>query len=424
MRECEPAVRGSGRSTEHDPLVIEARIRAAVSAVASGDHGRLLVELVALTPPDLPQFAALVDDRLRRLHDSAISELWERGWQPADVQRVVARNAGPRHGLAAARAVLTEAEQYPSATVDRRWLGQLRDLELLLASEPRREELTRLGVLDREIAVLAAFLRLPRLPRLCPLPGQAHPERAGEAHRSGGGSDPRMLVRVRGLLAKAESTSFEEEAEALSAKAQELMSRHSIDVALVESGSSHGPSAPSGIRIGLESPYASAKATLIGAVAAANKCRTVRCEDLGFVTVFGYEPDLEATELLYTSLLVQATTAMGPAERRAGSAAQSRKRAFRHSFLVGYASRIGERLREAARGAAEEAIVEHGGSLLPVLASRKAAVDDATRQAFPELRIHRTTISHGSGYYAGRVAADDASLSTSARLGRTREKSA
>ena len=37
-----------------------------------------------------------------------------------------------------------------------------------------------------------------------------------------------MLERVRALLAKAESTTFPEEADALTAKAQQLMTRHAL----------------------------------------------------------------------------------------------------------------------------------------------------------------------------------------------------
>lgn len=45
--------------------------------------------------------------------------------------------------------------------------------------------------------------------------------------------DDRVLARVRALLAKAESTEFPDEAEALLAKAQALISRHAIDRAAV-----------------------------------------------------------------------------------------------------------------------------------------------------------------------------------------------
>jgi hypothetical protein len=42
--------------------------------------------------------------------------------------------------------------------------------------------------------------------------------------------------QVRALSAKAESTSFEHEADALTAKAQEFMARHAIDEAVAQTG--------------------------------------------------------------------------------------------------------------------------------------------------------------------------------------------
>ena len=61
--------------------------------------------------------------------------------------------------------------------------------------------------------------------------------------------DRRVLDRVRGLLTKAESTEFPAEAEALTAKAQELMARHSIEQAMVEArcGASGPRSAPTSV---------------------------------------------------------------------------------------------------------------------------------------------------------------------------------
>ena len=60
---------------------------------------------------------------------------------------------------------------------------------------------------------------------------------SGPRRRSSGGTvgEPKMLARIRALLAKAEATTFVEEADAFTAKAQELMARHAIDAAAVES---------------------------------------------------------------------------------------------------------------------------------------------------------------------------------------------
>jgi hypothetical protein len=48
-------------------------------------------------------------------------------------------------------------------------------------------------------------------------------------------------------------------------------------------------------------------------VATANRCRVVWHRNLGLRTVMGFRTDLDAVELLFTSLLVQATTALRPA---------------------------------------------------------------------------------------------------------------
>ena len=86
------------------------------------------------------------------------------------------------------------------------------------------------------------------------------------------------LGRVQALLAKAERTDFPEEAEALLAKAQDLMARHAISEAMVQAARARdggsGESVTS-LRVVVDAPYAGAKRTLLGAVAAANGCRTI-----------------------------------------------------------------------------------------------------------------------------------------------------
>ncbi|MGP4029098.1 DUF2786 domain-containing protein [Actinomadura sp. 3N407] len=219
--------------------------------------------------------------------------------------------------------------------------------------------------------------------------------------------DQRTLGRVRALLAKAESTEFPEEAEALSARAQELMARHSIDHALLaaETGDMGGPA---GRRIAVDNPYDSPKAVLLTVVADANRCRAVWHRELGFSTVVGYPADLAAVEMLFTSLLVQATSAMVHAGPRRDARGRSRTRSFRHAFLNAYAARIGERLREAA----DRATASAGGNVLvPVLAVRDRAVEQAVGTMFPNLARGRAgSVSNYEGWVAGRAAADLASL--------------
>jgi hypothetical protein len=217
--------------------------------------------------------------------------------------------------------------------------------------------------------------------------------------------DAGVLHKVRSLLAKAESTTFPDEAEALSAKAQQLMDRHAIDRAMVAAAGG-GRGRPEGRTIVVEAPYARPKFQLLTELARANRCRAVLDTRANVATVVGFADDQATVELLYTSLLVQATRAM----LHAGASPRTRSRAYRQAFLVAYAARIGQRLREAAAATVTEAVRAHGEGLLPVLRSREVAVEDHLADAFPHLRRMRVTASDPAGYAAGHAAADRARL--------------
>jgi hypothetical protein len=354
---------------------------------------------------------------------------WRRGWQPADLHQLARRRLGREHVALLAHLLASAMQRYAPATVDERWTEQLRDLGALVYWPPngnalaawqeaeRQEALGRkgrgpsdaMGAIITAIELMALFSTLERLAPLLPLPGQAGERRASPQ----GAVDQKVLARVRALLAKAESTEFDEEAEALSAKAQELMTRHSIERIVVEAGVEADPSLPGACRIWLDAPYAGAKALLVQAVAGANRCAGVWTEHLGFMTVVGDEPDLAATELLVTSLLVQATRAM----LHAPKVDPSRQRSFRQSFLVAYATRIGERLDHARDEVTDDVQRSTGADLVPVLAAHDERVDEARDRMFPRMTSKSVSVSNGHGYQAGRAAADLAVLPTGQQLG-------
>ena len=153
-------------------------------------------------------------------------------------------------------------------------------------------------------------------------------------------------------------------------------------------------------------------------MAGANRATSLWTKELGFCTVVGFPADLEAVELLYTSLLVQATGAMNSAGIQGGGAGGSRTKGFRQSFLIAYAARIRERLSGATAQATEEALVglraeggEGSSALLPVLAAREEAVRRSTEQMFPNARAGRAIrASDYEGWTQGRAAADRAQL--------------
>jgi hypothetical protein len=226
-----------------------------------------------------------------------------------------------------------------------------------------------------------------------------------------------MLDRVRALLTKAESTEFNEEAEALTAKAQELMARHSIDYALL-SAHNGARDEPGGCRIGIDAPYELSKTLLLQMVAEANRCRAIWHKAPGFTTVVGFPVDLEAVELVYTSLLVQASRAMQQEGSRRDPYGRSRTRSFRQAFLDAFAIRIGQRLRTATTEVSLDMATESGSAnLLPVLAARTDVVDETMAKMFPAAGTTAVTVSNEEGWNAGRAAADLATLHASHAVG-------
>jgi hypothetical protein len=392
-------------------------LAAAVALVREGGpaYAELLSRLVC--PPSTEEGSRLVNAALSRCLERSVTEAWRRGWQPADLARVTGRRLGPSHARVVNVAITTEAERYPATTLDPHWRSQLEELaqEATSASNRRSggDTSSREAEVRRGVETLSLLLHLGELPRLCAPPGEATAAPAGAS-----GADARILGRVRALLAKAESTTFSDEAEALTAKAQELMARHTIDRAVLGAGAGQSER-PVGRRLGVDDPYAGAKALLLGEVAGANRCRSVWSSDVGFATVFGHDTDIAAVELLYTSLLVQADAAMAGAGPQVDGLGRSRTRSFRQSFLVAFATRVGARLRQATMDTEAAAAEEHGAALLPVLAARTDAVDEACDATFPGLIQRSFSPSNRDGWFAGLAAAEMASLSAHPEMARS-----
>jgi hypothetical protein len=227
-----------------------------------------------------------------------------------------------------------------------------------------------------------------------------------------------VLDKVRALLAKAESTTFDAEAEAFTAKAQELMARHRIDRAVLDARGHDRGEEPVGARIGVDDPYADAKAGLLAIVADANGCRAVWSKALGFSTVFGFPGDLDAVAELFTSLLVQATAALQREGPKHDGSGRSRTTRFRRSFLVAFAARIGQRLRETVDATVEAASTETGTALVPILAARDDAARAAAAAAFPEMTSFAPSATDREGWYAGTLFGDQADLALGPELAR------
>ncbi len=321
------------------------------------------------------------------------------GWTPDEVLRIVRRRstkaaasilAGPL-GVAA-----TDRHPQSESTETAPWRTKgARKLDPGVPTWPTD--------LSAAITALLVLEHLPGLPDLSGIGPQKKSIRSEE--------EERMFTRIRGLLAKAESSNFAEEADAFMAKAQELMTRHCIDRTMVDvDAAGGGPSRVEAYRVWLEDPYLEANSYLLANVANANRCRAIVSMGLGFSTLIGHPDDLDATELLFTSLLVQATRRITELGNDPEIAWRSRKPSYRRSFFLAYSERIGTRLSESSESATVAADEALGNRLLPVLARREEEVDAAVGDLFGDLVEMKLSLSDVAGWAAGTAAADMAEL--------------
>jgi Protein of unknown function (DUF2786) len=372
---------------------------------------------------------------------SRCAELWATGWQPVDVAHVVRHHSKPK---LVRLVVLVMAAEPAAANVDMPgwWADQLAALDVAIpgriagpapipqllvdSTAPVTRALldewqwvergTAVDVLNDAVTLLGALTAMRPIAELAPPPSRwsaltatpngshSQPRRSGEASAV---SD-KTLATIRALLAKAEATTFEAEAESFAAKAQEMMARYAIDAAMLEAN--RGQRLADGVRsrrVHLDHPYAKEKLSLLATVAEVNRVRTIYDERYSFATLVGFAEDITVTDLLFTSLLVQATRSLGTATAalRRGSSPS-----FRRGFWIAYAVRIGERLREAERQAEAEATVHYGSSLVPLLEARNEAVSERVDELFTNLQPMKQRRIDSEGWYAGRTAADLASI--------------
>jgi hypothetical protein len=228
-----------------------------------------------------------------------------------------------------------------------------------------------------------------------------------------GETDP-LLARVRKLLAKAEDAGVTRaEAQALTAKAAELMAKYGIDRALLAAERPETDH-PADRVIDVGNPWARVQAHLLCGLASAMRCQCVILPHQGAgsrIHMFGFSSDIERTDVLYTSLLVQMWQGLAAAEVPMWSRSP---RAWRRSWLLGFATAVVARVRtaedEAARRAAGPA-TGPGSRTALVLADRTLVIRRNIEQAYPTTRKSRVTYS-GNGYGAGYARGQRADIGT------------
>jgi Protein of unknown function (DUF2786) len=224
----------------------------------------------------------------------------------------------------------------------------------------------------------------------------------------------RLLDRVRKLLAKAEAEGVTPpEAQALTAKAAELMARYGIDRALLAAARPE-TDAPGSRKVDLDNPWKRVKAHLLCGLGAAMRCQCILLTTPAGLRVhmFGYDSDIERTDVLYTSVLVQMSHGLAVAV----VPDRASLRAWRRSWLLGFGAAVISRVKaaeQAAAARADQAAPQQAGgaSTALVLADRSLVIRAAVQREYPVTRAARTTYS-GTGYGAGYEKGQRADLGT------------
>lgn len=383
------------------------------ASVTDGARRRRAAVSLAQKPPDI------VAAETERVVLQAVERVWAMGWTPAELARR-ARPAGPAAEALLALVAAADLARWPVADVHPRWRSLVEDL-----AAPPTEPVGWLhqftwqcadgwvGALDAALAVVAACVGVPPLEALVPPPGGARSDAYAAAAANAAawaaavGGDSPDLRRVRQLLAQAESTTFPEEAATFTAKAQEIASRHAIDLATAwgRTGRREGPVVA---RFPIEDPYRTQKSYLLQTIARRSRCHAVDHGAIGLTSVVGFPSDVLHTEMLFTSLLLQSQVELLAITSTAATGSRERSRGFRASFLTGFSIQVGRRLDEVEASVVAEATAA-GPSLVPVLAERRDVVDDAFTRMFT-VRVRPVHLSDHAGWERGRQAAERADL--------------
>lgn len=168
-------------------------------------------------------------------------------------------------------------------------------------------------------------------------------------------ADDPMIAKVGKLLRHAEGASTEAEREAFFGKAQELATRHSIELAVARAAHEDTAMAQvptfESVKLGHRGQQANVRfVTLMLQIASANDLRCTIRSDNTQVTLYGFQRDIDLTKVLYVSLVIQ-MVADADAYIRSGAHRPTHGRTARAAFYQGWTMRIGQRLRDAQRSA-------------------------------------------------------------------------
>lgn len=175
-------------------------------------------------------------------------------------------------------------------------------------------------------------------------------------------SNEDRIEKIQGLLAKAESTEFPEEAASLTQKAAELMEKWMIEEAQLQSHSKSKSEKFITENVELPpGPAALAYCELVWAVKDHTQTQATvakRFKNGGFHhyvgTFYGFESDVIRALMLTNSLIVQVQRDWHSEDLRLEKALTYDLNVFNHSFVEGYAFKVRSRFQEMRKDTLEE----------------------------------------------------------------------
>jgi len=240
----------------------------------------------------------------------------------------------------------------------------------------------------------------------------------------------KYAVRIAKLLAKAESTTHQAEADSLFEKAQALMTEHNITEAMIAEASGAGTTdVLEDGEMTFNGIFMKQTMSFAFDVARFNNVRALWSQRQDYsggkakkyirVSLFGFKSDITNVQMLATSLQFQCAHAMqrwAKGEEALLFATPMERFKEKREFILGFQSTIRTRLMQAKlageKAAAQSAsdrnktsLVDASKSVSLVVQSREQLVNDAFKKLHPHLRYTTSNISRGSGAARGAGAA-------------------
>lgn len=214
-----------------------------------------------------------------------------------------------------------------------------------------------------------------------------------------------MTDRVRKLFAKAESTTSTHEAEALLAKAYELLAKHGIDEAVAKSGAGTDSSEIGTWTFEATGKYLYDQILLVNQVANVLHCSPIKMGRTKLV-VYGARRHLDRVQMLAGMLAAYmvntASVLTNPYPNTVSTVT------YRKSVMMGFIVTVGERLEAAEKSAVDDTGDTTGTEV--VLASDARRADSARDAAHPYASNGGSTRRSAAGFDAGAAAASNVDL--------------